>query len=122
MNSLYIMYSLSVIYTFVTHKCVIPRQKAFKTVGYTLHERFVAIYKDTDWRQRGIMEKVCAFFGHREIWTDISYPLEQAVRAAVEDGVTVFWVGGYGTFDSLAAALWPRKTENRLFYRFLPNS
>lgn len=49
------------------------------------------------------MGKVCAFFGHREIWSDISEPLEQAVRAAIADGSTEFWVGGYGAFDAQAA-------------------
>ena len=48
------------------------------------------------------MSKVCAFFGHREIWSDISEPLEQAIRTAIADGTTVFWVGGYGAFDSYA--------------------
>ena len=47
--------------------------------------------------------KVCAFFGHREIWADISKPLEQAVRTAISEyGAAVFWVGGYGHFDSCA--------------------
>lgn len=50
------------------------------------------------------MERVCAFFGHREIWKDISVPLEEAVRMAITDyGITNFWVGGYGQFDSCAA-------------------
>lgn len=49
------------------------------------------------------MGKVCAFFGHREIWSDISQPLEQAIRVAIADGATMFWVGGYGAFDSNAA-------------------
>ncbi len=49
------------------------------------------------------MGKVCAFFGHREIWRDISKPLQQAVRTAIAKGATVFWVGGYGAFDSYAA-------------------
>lgn len=49
------------------------------------------------------MGKVCAFFGHREIGADISQPLEQAVRTAIAEGATVFWVGGFGAFDSYAA-------------------
>lgn len=48
------------------------------------------------------MGKVCAFFGHREIWSDIAEPLEQAVRTAIADGSTEFWVGGYGAFDVYA--------------------
>ena len=51
-----------------------------------------------------IMDKVCAFFGHREIWDDISAPLEQAIRTAImQYGVTSFWVGGCGQFDAYAA-------------------
>lgn len=49
------------------------------------------------------MGKICAFFGHRDVWADISEPLEQAIRIAVAEGVTDFWVGGYGSFDSYAA-------------------
>ncbi len=50
------------------------------------------------------MDKVCAFFGHREIWDDISAPLEQAIRTAImQYGVTSFWVGGCGQFDACAA-------------------
>lgn len=46
----------------------------------------------------------CAFFGHREVWGDISEPLEQAIRKTItEYGATTFWVGGYGQFDSYAA-------------------
>lgn len=49
------------------------------------------------------MGKICAFFGHREVWSDISEPLEKAVRIAIAEGATDFWVGGYGTFDDIAA-------------------
>ena len=49
------------------------------------------------------MGKTCAFFGHREVWSDISELLEQEVRTAIADGATTFWVGGYGAFDSNAA-------------------
>ena len=49
------------------------------------------------------MGKVCAFFGHRVIGADISSQLEQAVRTAITNGATTFWVGGYGAFDSYAA-------------------
>lgn len=50
------------------------------------------------------MDKVCAFFGHREIWRDISTAVERAIRSAItEHGMTVFWVGGYGAFDFLAS-------------------
>ncbi len=49
------------------------------------------------------MEKICAFFGHREVWRDISAPLELAVRRAVAEGCTVFWCGGRGNFDTYAA-------------------
>lgn len=64
-----------------------------------LVSHYIAIYK----AERGIMRNICAFFGHREIWADISEPLEQAVRSSIADGVTEFWVGGYGAFDAQAA-------------------
>ena len=60
------------------------------------------------------MGKICAFFGHREFGSDISKELEAAVRdAIVKQGVTAFWVGGYGLFDSYAAG-----TVNRLKEEF----
>ncbi len=47
--------------------------------------------------------RICAFFGHREIWCDISKSLDCAVRTAIKEyGATEFWVGGYGMFDSFA--------------------
>ena len=49
-------------------------------------------------------EKVCVFFGHRAFSQDISSVLEEAVRKAIiQYGITAFWVGGYGLFDSCAA-------------------
>lgn len=52
------------------------------------------------------MNKVCAFFGHRDILCDISQSLEQAIRTAITvHGVTAFWVGGYGAFDSCATGI-----------------
>ena len=50
------------------------------------------------------MGRICAFFGHRDVWTDMRIPLEQAIRKAIrEHDVTEFWNGGYGAFDSQAA-------------------
>lgn len=52
------------------------------------------------------MGRICAFFGHRDIWQDISEPLEQAIRTVIkEHDISVFWVGGYGQFDSRAAGM-----------------
>ena len=52
------------------------------------------------------MDKVCAFFGHREMWRDLSGSLEEAIRMAItKHGATVFWVGGYGNFDSCACGI-----------------
>lgn len=61
-----------------------------------------ACKKDNE-RGKITMDKICAFFGHREIGRDISKSLEQAVRLAIADGATIFWVGGYGMFDACAA-------------------
>lgn len=50
------------------------------------------------------MHKTCVFFGHREIPAGLECLLEEQIRKAIIDfGVTTFWVGGYGRFDSLAA-------------------
>mgnify|MGYP003316128498 CR=1 FL=1 len=55
-----------------------------------------------------MMGKVCAFFGHRDIWMDYSKPLEELVRKVVAEGVSDFWLGGYGAFDSCAAGVLKR--------------
>ncbi len=50
------------------------------------------------------MRKVCAFFGHREIPAGLETALYEQIRNVItEQGITSFWVGGYGQFDSLAA-------------------
>lgn len=51
------------------------------------------------------MFKTCAFFGHREVNSDIVKSLEAAVRSAVTIyGITEFWCGSQGAFDLYAAA------------------
>jgi len=48
--------------------------------------------------------KICAFFGHRDAGAEVLDGLEQQVRRAViERGITVFWHGGCGRFDRMAA-------------------
>lgn len=50
------------------------------------------------------MEKICAFFGHRDVWYKIDSDLENAIETAITQlGVTIFWCGGYGQFDDMAA-------------------
>lgn len=49
------------------------------------------------------MEKVCAFFGHRDIYRELKPELENAVRHAIQHGCRIFWCGGYGAFDRCAA-------------------
>ncbi len=45
---------------------------------------------------------ICAFFGHRNIAHCDG--LEEAIRRAIHEyGVDIFWVGGYGSFDRIAA-------------------
>ena len=58
------------------------------------------------------MDKICAFFGHHELWRDVNTELELAVRHAINEGCSIFWCGGYGTFDQCAAGTVKRlKTE-----------
>jgi len=48
--------------------------------------------------------KTCAFFGHRECFGLDESRLEAAIEhAIVEYGCSVFWCGGMGAFDWLAA-------------------
>lgn len=49
------------------------------------------------------MGKVCAFFGHREVYQNIGAPLELAIISAIAQGYDTFWCGGYGAFDLCAA-------------------
>ncbi len=48
-------------------------------------------------------EKICSFFGHREIEiTDELYSRTALeIMRAIEDGCTEFYFGGYGEFDEL---------------------
>lgn len=48
--------------------------------------------------------KICTFFGHRDLYHDLSGRLDEAIRCAIrEHGVSVFWYGGNGQFDFQAA-------------------
>lgn len=48
--------------------------------------------------------KICAFFGHRTVDTDISDALHDAIRKAItEYGVRTFCCGNKGEFDRMAA-------------------
>ncbi len=48
--------------------------------------------------------KICAFFGHRTVETDLSDALYDAIRKAItEYGVRTFWCGNKGEFDRMAA-------------------
>ena len=48
------------------------------------------------------MGLVCAFFGHRDVFHCDG--LDEAIRRAIHEyGADTFWVGGYGSFDRLAA-------------------
>lgn len=49
------------------------------------------------------MGKVCTFFGHREVYRDISEELEATIIRAVDEGYSIFWCGGYGSFDLCSA-------------------
>lgn len=63
---------------------------------------------------------ICAFFGHRDFNEKYRPALEAEIRAAIlNHGVTTFWCGGYGAFDTCAARtvnkLKSRNPEIRLF-------
>ena len=71
--------------------------------------------------------KVCTFFGHRDAYQPDPSALENAIREAIEaHGITCFWCGGYGAFDSAAAQAVRRlkkvypHIELVLVYAYLP--
>lgn len=50
------------------------------------------------------MDKICSFFGHRDVFVDLSDELKSAVEKAItEFGITTFYVGENGDFDRMAA-------------------
>ena len=50
------------------------------------------------------MDKICSFFGHRDVFVDLSDELKSAVEKAItEFGITIFYVGENGDFDRMAA-------------------
>ena len=49
------------------------------------------------------MGKICAFFGHRDLYEDIAPQIEQAIDSAIQHGYDHFWCGGHGAFDLCAA-------------------
>jgi len=52
------------------------------------------------------MRKICCFAGHSKIYgdDDLYERLTSVIRELIQtEGVTEFWVGNYGGFDSLAA-------------------
>ena len=54
---------------------------------------------------------VCTFFGHRDLYEDVSAPLYQAIQRLIEKGVTTFYVGHNGAFDrAVLGALKKMKT------------
>lgn len=50
------------------------------------------------------MEKICSFFGHRDVFENISDELKQAIEKAItEYDINTFYVGDRGDFDRRAA-------------------
>lgn len=48
--------------------------------------------------------KICCFFGHRDAPEELLPSLVSLLEELTEQqGITVFWVGGHGQFDRLAA-------------------
>lgn len=51
------------------------------------------------------MSGICVFFGHRNAYDVNAVLLAQTIEMAIEQyGITEFWCGGYGAFDSLTYA------------------
>lgn len=66
--------------------------------------------------------KSCFFIGHRYVYDDIMEALEKTVEQhIVEYGVTEFFVGGYGQFDSFSAGavIRAKKRHPEILLRFL---
>lgn len=52
------------------------------------------------------MNKICTFFGHRDVDSSIEPSLERAIRKLIKiNNVRIFWIGGYGCFDKCAARI-----------------
>lgn len=50
------------------------------------------------------MDKICSFFGHRDIYLNLSSELKNSIEKAItEFGITTFYVGENGDFDRMAA-------------------
>lgn len=45
--------------------------------------------------------KACCWFGHREVFENISGQIEEAILMAIKDGCEIFYTGAMGDFDSL---------------------
>lgn len=50
------------------------------------------------------MDRICSFFGHRDIFCDLSDELKNAIETAItEHSITTFFVGDRGSFDRQAS-------------------
>lgn len=50
------------------------------------------------------MDRICSFFGHRDIFCDLSDELKNAIETAItEHSITTFYVGDRGNFDRQAS-------------------
>ena len=57
--------------------------------------------------------KICAFFGHRDAYSVDTDHLASLIEQAISEyGCFVFWCGGYGAFDHVAAQT-VRKLKNQ---------
>ena len=61
------------------------------------------------------MEKICSFFGHREITASEKLYAATAteIKKAVNNGCRVFYFGGYGEFDTLCYEIVSKVKEER---------
>lgn len=50
------------------------------------------------------MERICSFFGHRDVFCDLSDELKNAIETAItEQSIKTFYVGDRGNFDRQAS-------------------
>ena len=66
----------------------------------------MAIFGDSLYHKSGGLLMLVTFCGHRHVSNraEVDVRLRQCIAALIADGATEFYCGGYGEFDSMAAA------------------
>ena len=66
------------------------------------------------------MNKKCCCFGHREVYKNISEKLNKEIENLIKNkGVTVFYVGGMGSFDQLFSSAVRLKKKSYPFIKLI---